>query len=93
MLKGLLARAIPKLDELSRRAEAKRLERAGAPIRIVIDPGLQPGQWYIVRGFSSATESAIYSAASGMSQKTINQWADTLQLPVPFATVDAKGRE
>lgn len=75
MMFGLFNRAIPKLEDRERTKELAALKRKGAPLRIVIDPGLKPGDYYIVRGFASKQEEAIHQSASGL-----RAWADTVQL-------------
>lgn len=49
---------VPGQTPIQRAAEVARINRYMAPARIVIDPSLPPGSWYVVRGLTP-TERAV----------------------------------
>lgn len=49
---------VPGQTAIQRAAEVTRLNQHAAPQRIVVDPSLAPGAWYVVRGLSP-TERAV----------------------------------
>jgi len=49
---------VPGQTPIQRAAEVTRMNRYMAPARIVIDPSLPPGSWYVVRGLTP-TERAV----------------------------------
>lgn len=61
---AVLNRIIPRLTSDERRSEVKLMLRVSDPQRVVIDPGLSPDAWYVVRGPVSPHERAIIAAAT-----------------------------
>jgi hypothetical protein len=54
---------VPGQTAIQRAAEVRKLVTYTAPQRIVIDPGLRPGQWYVVRGLTLDERAVVDSLA------------------------------
>lgn len=50
---------VPGQTPIQRAAEVHRLVAYTAPQRVVIDPALQPGVWYVVRGLTQAERAVV----------------------------------
>ena len=50
---------VPGQTAIQRAAEVTRLNQHAAPQRIVVDPSLAPGAWYVVRGLTAAERAVI----------------------------------